>query len=116
MSQLFPQSPETSEALDKVSEASRISDLAKLSPIEYDRIRNQAATELGIRASTLDHEVARIRDCETPKGGELVEVEPYPHPIADLPDLMNQITNVILKFLVCPTENANAAAIWITST
>ena len=38
-----------------------MSGLAKLHPIEYDRVRQEWAEKLGIRVITLDSEVARLR-------------------------------------------------------
>lgn len=45
----------------RASDAVRIAELARLPPIEYDRIREERAQEFGIRVATLDAEVRRAR-------------------------------------------------------
>ncbi len=64
-----------------------VAELAKLSPLEYDKRRDAAAEQLSVRVSTLDKVVAAERS-----GGhenEVVEpLEPWPDPVdgADLAD------------------------------
>jgi putative DNA primase/helicase len=49
-------------------EALEIAGLARLTPIEYDRVREKKAMELGIRSPTLDAEVRRARTATAARG------------------------------------------------
>src|SRR5437660_10983653 len=70
----------------------RISALAKLSPLEYDRVRRTAATELRIRVETLDAEVVSRRTPSDAADGSLIFDEPEPWPEAvDGAELLDRI-------------------------
>ncbi len=63
-----------------------VAELANLPPLEYDTRREEAAKDIGIRVSTLDAEVAKVRpiDIENPDDApaEVVEtLEPWPDPV-----------------------------------
>jgi len=49
--------------LDRLAE---IQKLAKLPPLEYDRVRTEMAKRLGCRVATLDEEVRRLRPRNEP--------------------------------------------------
>jgi len=64
----------------------RIAGLAVLGPVEYDKVRQQEAQTLGIRVSTLDGEVAKLRsngnDADIQgKALFLKDPEPWPDPV-----------------------------------
>src|ERR1700739_2785076 len=71
MSQLHAESTE-GDATDHSRAVARISALAKVSPLEYDRVRRTAATELGIRVETLDAEVVSRRPRSAAADGNLI--------------------------------------------
>jgi putative DNA primase/helicase len=95
----------------------QIEHLAKLTPIEYDRIRESEAEKLGVRVSTLDAEVSRAQR-DTPKNDTngasvaLVDPEPWPDPV-DGKQLLNDLAFTARRYLVLPAGAASAIALWI---
>ena len=61
--------PKTVKPLERLSE---------LDQIEYDQIRKTEAKKLGIRASTLDNEMAKLREKGYPGNPFGTPVEPWP--------------------------------------
>ncbi len=55
--------------------------LARLSPLEYDRIRKEEAAALGVRPGTLDAEVKAMRKQTAADDTPFEEVEPWPEPV-----------------------------------
>lgn len=100
-----------SEAPEK-SERELLAELAKMTPIQYDRCREEYASILGVRAATLDKEVMALRK-EGKAGSELfVDDEPWPDPVQ--PDgLLHEIDRTIRRFIVCQPEARQAAVLWI---
>jgi putative DNA primase/helicase len=99
------------------SEAAVLAELAALLPIEYDQRRETAAKTLGIRVSTLDTEVARLRQTDAlPKaGGKPVtfeEPQPWAQPVAGT-DLLGELRNTILRYVILPNGTATVVALWI---
>lgn len=94
-----------------------IHELAKLSPIEYDQVRESKAKYLGIRTSTLDSEVKTLRPShsKTDDGMDFDDVEPWPEPVNGI-EMLDSIVQVIKAHIICPTETAHAASLWITLT
>jgi putative DNA primase/helicase len=89
--------------------------LARLSPLEYDRVRKDEATALGVRPGTLDAEVKAMRKQAAADDTPFEEVEPWPEPV-DGAALLDQITATVQRFIVCNTETAQAVALWVTLT
>ena len=64
-----------------------LTELAQLSPVEYDLRRSSEAERLGIRVSTLDKEVEKHCEpngAESAEGGKQVQfekVDPWPEPV-----------------------------------
>lgn len=90
--------------------------LANLSSIEYDRTRLSVAKTMTIRPATLDHLVKEKRalsqkENKTP----FTEVEPWHDPV-NPSELLTDISHTIRRFIVCPTETAHAATLWIAMT
>jgi len=92
--------------------------LAALAPAEYDRCRESEATALGIRVTTLDAEVERLRrrtgaDDSTLQGCaiDLPEVEPWPQPV-DGVELLNAVSNNFLRYSALPPGAADAMTLW----
>lgn len=90
--------------------------LASLKPLEYDRVRKDQATALGVRPSTLDGMVKAARSDESEADRlPFAEVEPHPEPI-DPAQLLDEVANTIRLFIVLDTEQAHAAALWCALT
>src|SRR5438445_13654726 len=74
------------EVAAREQRGARIAELAKLSLIDYDLARDQAAGALGIRVATLDSEVAKVRprpENGYPGGSPVLFEEPsaWPDPV-----------------------------------
>jgi hypothetical protein len=98
--------------------------LARLSRIEYDRVREAMAGELEVRVSTLDEEVKAVRQRlgfdkeETGLQGQpltFLDSEPWPEPI-DGAKLLDELVGVFKKYLVLPEYAAEALALWAIHT
>ena len=92
-------------------------ELATMSAVEYDRVRAKEAEALGIRVSTLDDEVGKLRDTDdgSSRAGRSLELpspEPWPTPV-DGAKLLDDIMQAILRFVFMPKEAAVAVALWI---
>lgn len=89
--------------------------LAVLPILDYDRARDEEAEKLGVSVSALDKAVNQRRK----KTGETTEVlpdiEPWPHPVTPA-ELLNEISATINSFIVCDTETADSAALWVGMT
>lgn len=113
----LPENPSQaeSEAPEKTPEKSErelLAELAKMTPLQYDRCREEYASILGVRAGTLDKEIMILRK-EGKAGNELfVDDEPWPEPVK--PDeLLNDIDRTIRRFIVCQPEARHAAVLWV---
>ncbi|MEQ9491535.1 MAG: DUF3631 domain-containing protein [Alphaproteobacteria bacterium] len=102
------------------NETTTIIELSKLNPFEYDRNRKPAAEALGIKVSTLDQEVRKCRadvQVEAGQGKALTWEEPEPwHTPVSGPQLLDDITDFILQFVVLDEKDAHAAALWVMMT
>ncbi|TRZ99005.1 MAG: DUF3631 domain-containing protein [Rhodocyclaceae bacterium] len=107
--------PESTPAAP-VSDDEVIARLAALTPLEYDRVRREKAKDLGVQVKTLDELVKAARD----EDGDVIrlpfaEVEPYPKPI-DPAMALDEVANIIRRYVVLDKELADAAALWIAMT
>lgn len=94
----------------------KITNLAALNPLEYDRIRIATAKELNIRPGTLDNLVKATHAVNQSKNKTLfAEIEPWHEPIQPAA-LLTEISNTIKRFIVCSPETAHAATLWIAMT
>jgi putative DNA primase/helicase len=94
--------------------------LAALSPIEYDRCREQEAKQLGVRVGTLDAEVLRLQprsQSATETGAAVLfdEPESWPEPI-DGGALLDAIAETLTRHAVLPAHADTAIALWIMLT
>jgi hypothetical protein len=98
------------------TEEQTIARLAKLSPLEYERVRTAEANRLGVRATAIDAQVRRYRKESSDSGGVSFEdVEPWHEPIQ--PDaLLTEIAETVTRFIVCQQETADAVALWVAMT
>lgn len=88
--------------------------LAKLSPLEYDRVRKEEAKALGVRPGTLDAAIKATRKDEA-NDSPFEDVEPWPEPV-DGAALLTTITATIRRFIICNQETAQAVALWVAMT
>ncbi len=84
--------------------------------VEYDRCRDEAANELGIRVVTLDKEIAKRRpkqENEDESGAKVLfkETELWPQPV-DGTELLDKLTAGYKRFLALPECSAEAMALW----
>ena len=95
---------------------SAIHKLAMLSPVEYDKQRSAEAKRLGIRTTTLDAEVAKMRPAEAISGlqgsaVDLADVEPWPEPV-DGAELLNAVAQTFERYLALPDGAADGLTLW----
>ena len=90
--------------------------LSELDQIEYDQIRKTEAKKLGIRATTLDNEMAKLSGQkavqETTFG---TPVEPWPEPVDGVAHL-DSIFETLKRFIAAKPEVLRAAALWTSFT
>ncbi len=94
--------------------------LAKLSPMEYDKVRDAEAEKLGIRVSTLDAEVKKARgatgdDNAQGQAVDLAEPDPWPHPV-DGVNLLDEVRATISGYIALPAHADIAVTGWIAHT
>jgi putative DNA primase/helicase len=101
---------------DILTDEEIITNLAALTPLEYDRVRITTAKELHIRPATLDSLVKATRNVNQKENRlPFTECEPWHEPIQ--PDiLLNEISETIKRFIICPPETVYAATLWIAMT
>lgn len=108
--------PEPAQDNGSASEAEVIARLTGLGPADYDRARTEAAKALGIQVKTLDDMVKAARGPDRNVGRRpFVEHEPAEQPV-DPAALLDEITDVILRFVVLDLEQAHAATLWVAHT
>ena len=91
--------------------------LASLPPLEYDRRRKEEADNLGVRAETLDSEIARLRAGEAAGNGtgnavDLSDPEPWPHEVNGA-GLLDFLVRTIRRHAILPTGAPEAVALWV---
>ncbi len=95
-----------------------INELAQLPLLAYEQCRQSQAKILGIRAGTLDRFVSAARkeqEATTATDSLFSEVTPYPEPV-DGAQLVEQISAIIDRHIVCQPATTTAAALWIMFT
>jgi putative DNA primase/helicase len=104
----------------EVIDRDAVAELAALSPLEYDRVREVEAERLGVRTATLDKQVARKRKASDPsatQGSELELPEPEAWPDAvDGASLLTDLSWAIRQYVFMPETSATAAALWAVHT
>lgn len=93
--------------------------LAKLSPIDYERVRAGEGKRLGMRTTVLDAEVEKRRKAgagnDNPdrqgRAIDLPEPEPWPEPV-DGAELLDDIVAAVRRFVILPGGGAEAIALW----
>jgi putative DNA primase/helicase len=110
------------EALSKSVASESLSDavarLAGMGTLEYEQVREVEAQRLGVRVGVLDKEVSIARRTQQEDGGKKAmfpTVEPWPEPV-DGAELLNDLLDVIQRFIVCERETAITASLWCAFT
>ncbi len=92
-----------------------VQQLAKLSPIEYERQRVATAEILSLRTTVLDKLVKVARKGEDENDLPFDEPDPWHEPVN--PDqLLTDIADTIQRFIVCSKEVAHTVALWSAMT
>jgi hypothetical protein len=92
--------------------------LTSLTPPEYDLVRKEEASRLGVRVAILDAGVEKARPAPEVepgegKGGalELLDFEPWPEPVNGS-TLLDEIARTIREHVILSAAQADAAALW----
>ena len=94
----------------------RIEELSKLSPLEYETNRNEAAKELNLRVKVLDKQVTDRRIVETETNDIVEPVSPWPDPVNAI-KMADYIELTIQKHIALRhPEYATAITLWSLST
>ncbi len=105
--------------LDNINESKRdeqaIRELAELTPLQYDRVREERASELGAQLSTLDKEVKAARKDIQADRFELEAPEPWLEPVNG-PEVLNDVADMFNSYLVLPEGAAEVLALWAAYT
>ncbi|GKS70222.1 putative DNA primase/helicase [Nitrosomonas sp. PY1] len=90
-----------------------IARLAKLHPLEYDKVRQDEADKLGLsRVAELDKSVKQARKQSVEDNAPFANIEPYAEPVNPL-QLLNEISATIRQFIVLEKYQADIAALWV---
>lgn len=95
-----------------------VAGLAKLKPLEYERVREAEAKRLGVRVGILDKEIAKARgEAQAPEelGGSPLDFEtpePWEDPVAGA-DLLAELARLFSRHVVLPEGAATALALWV---
>src|SRR5262249_11613539 len=91
-----------------------IAGLAEADDIQYDQRRRAAAKELGIRATTLDAEVAKVRGdrAAEAEAATVPDIEPSPKRVNGN-NLLGDIAEELERYVILPAYAADAIALWI---
>ena len=101
---------------DEAETLALIEDLAGLPPLEYDRRRKEAASQLGVSVTTLDIEVKAARKpIVSSQPSMFPTVDPHPEPV-DPDELILGLADMLKVFIALSEENALAIALWIVMT
>ena len=99
----------------KETDAETIKRLAAMSPLEYDRIRKDAAKKLLVRPATLDRMVIAERKDDDGEGMGFPDVEPWTS-LVDPGALLSEISATVRRFIICQQETADVVALWVAMT
>jgi len=90
-----------------------VQELAKLSPLEYDKVREDKAKEIKCRVSTLDQEVAKARGAgaEESAGDVVEELTPWAEPV-DGGAILESIADSFNRHVVLPDGALTVVTLW----
>jgi len=105
----------------KWEDEAAVAELAEMEPLEYDRIREAKAKELGVRLSVLDAEVAKKRPARPGGAGEnlagrpigdiLKPAEPWPDPV-DGAAWLEEVASEARRYLAMPKGAHEIVSAW----
>lgn len=102
------------EKVDEFDDA--LNRLAKLIPIEFEKIAKAEAKSLGIGITVLR---ALVKDAQKTIESEINSpfpaIEPWGEPV-NISNLLDDITHSVKKYIICKDETANAVALWVAMT
>jgi putative DNA primase/helicase len=104
--------------LSEMTDGDHIQELASLSDMAYDRVREERAKTLGVRVGTLDKLVAEARAEQTviQTAAELVsDDEPWSEPV-DGDEVVREVLMTLHRHAVLPKGADVAIALWIVGT
>jgi putative DNA primase/helicase len=95
--------------------------LAGLSQFELEEVRRDEAERLGMRASVLDKEVAKLRKRlsardELPNDGTQLGPDLWEESVADLGEVLDGIAVELARYIKASTEQLNTCALWCAAT
>ncbi len=93
-----------------------LAELAALPPIEYDRRREDAAKQLGVRVSTIDAEVDKRRPADADDTANTISLFADPEPWPDKVDgatLLEALAGAFTRHAVLPDGAAAVLALWV---
>ena len=103
----------TEQATETLQET--IARLAKLHPLEYEKVRQAEAEKLGLtRVSELDKSVKQARKQSSEDNAPFADIEAYPEPVNPAL-LLDEISKTIQRFIVMDKYQADIAALWISA-
>jgi len=103
---------------DDLGVKGEVARLAALDPLDYDRARESAAKELGVRVATLDNEVKQRRPASKPdqrQEGVTVEIddpEPWAEPVS-IGHLLDDLVEMIRRYVRTSDDALVAVALWV---
>jgi putative DNA primase/helicase len=104
--------PKTKPAAKK--EDRIVADLAKLSPLEYEKRRKETADKLGVRVSAIDQAVRKQQAQSHDEAFALPhwKIEPWPNAVPGA-ELLAGIRKEFEKYIVLPPGAAYALSLWV---
>ena len=90
--------------------------LSKLSTMEYELQRDEAAEQLNFRVSALDKMVAEEQTHESNANDEAVKTDEPHHCTVDGNDLLDEISEIISRYMILPKGALPPIVLWIVST
>src|SRR5271166_1168607 len=106
---------ELGELLKSGTIQQKVAAMVKLEPKYYDQLRKIVADSSGMRVTTLDSEVAKLRRPTASPGLTFTDVELWVEPV-DGAELLDSIIAQMQRFLVMPKESMDAVALWLVMT
>lgn len=90
-----------------------IARLAKLHPLDYEKIRETEAEKLGIkRVTELDKAISKARKQTADDNAPFPDIEPWPDP-SNPALLLDEVSATIRRFIAMDKYQADIAALWI---
>jgi putative DNA primase/helicase len=103
------------ECITGETEGEIIERLSKLSLLEYDRVRINAAKSLSVRISALDAQVKQARKINTEEQSLTEDTEPYSQAV-NLIDALNEIRSAFNRHAILPAHADVAMTLWCAFT